>query len=204
MVRTGMTLTQGAWGLLFAILLAPVCAVAATPDRTTIPSSERSALAAFARPQTSLDQIPVLPAYEFEDGGQATELAGVERYPVREIRIVGADALEATALTETLAAFEGRTLSFNEMVELRDTLTALYVDSGYVTSGAVLEALDDGVLRIQIIEGTLERIDVRSTGHFRGALLIQAGSIGAWHIGKPGKVAIAGSYTPGLPGRRYR
>jgi len=167
MIRTPMLLIQRARGLLAAAVLAQGTLLAATPDRTTIPSADRSALAAFARPQAGLDQISVLPAYEFDGGSQAAAITGAERYPVREIRVDGAEALDAAALDQVLAGFEGRPLSFNDMVQLRDRLTALYVEAGYVTSGAVLEALEDGVLRIQIIEGALERIEVRSTGHFR-------------------------------------
>lgn len=167
MIRTGMLLLPAARGLLCAALLAPGLLLAATPDRTTIPSTDRSALAAFARPQTGLDQISVLPAYEFDSESWTAAISGAERYSVREIRVDGAGALDAAALDRVLADFEGRLLSFNDMVQLRDRLTALYVEAGYVTSGAVLEALEDGVLRIQIIEGALERIEVRSTGHFR-------------------------------------
>ena len=139
----------------------------ATPDRTTVPSSDRSALAAFARPQIGVEQRQVLPVYEFDRGGTAAEVAGAARYPVREIRVFGAEAIDSEQLAAVVGEFEGRELSFNDMVGLRDRLTALYVETGFVTSGATLEELSDGVLGIRIIEGALERIDVRSTGHFR-------------------------------------
>ena len=149
--------------------------LAAIPDRTTIPSADRSALAAFARPRAGHEPISVLPDYEVSAGRGVAELAGTELYAVREIHVAGADAIDADQLAEVLSAFdgrkeggkEGRKLSFNDMVLLRDRLTALYVEAGYVTSGAVLDGLEGGLLRIQIVEGTLERIDVRSTGHFR-------------------------------------
>lgn len=147
--------------------LASSLVLAATPDRTTIPSTDRSAIAAFARPQGGYEQISVLPIYEFGEGGRVAEIAGAERYDVREIQVAGADAVDVDQLAAVLSAYEGKKLAFNDMVLLRDRLTALYVEAGYVTSGAVLEELEDGVLRIQIIEGALERIDVRSTGHFR-------------------------------------
>ncbi len=167
MIRSGRLLAIGVLALHSVAALTSGSSLAATPDRSTIPSADRSPLAAFARPQTGLEQISVLPAFEFEDGSGAAAISGAERYPVREIQVTGAEAVDSRALDQVLTAFEGRPLSFNDMVQLRDQLTALYVEAGYVTSGAVLEALEEGVLRIRIVEGALERIEVHSTGHFR-------------------------------------
>jgi hemolysin activation/secretion protein len=163
----GKVLPQCARMLLLLGGLASFCVLAATPDRTTIPAADRSALAAFARPQAGHEQISVLPDYQFSDGGHTVKFTAAEFYLVREIRVADADVLDANQLAEVLSIYEKRKLSFNDMVLLRDRLTALYVEAGYVTSGAVLQRLEGGVLDIQIIEGALERIDVRSTGHFR-------------------------------------
>ncbi|MBD1852950.1 ShlB/FhaC/HecB family hemolysin secretion/activation protein [Cyanobacteria bacterium FACHB-502] len=46
---------------------------------------------------------------------------------------------------------------------MRSRITQLYISNGYVTSGAFLlnnQVLTDGIIRIQVVEGTLEAIDL--------------------------------------------
>lgn len=54
-------------------------------------------------------------------------------------------------------------VTFDGLVELRSAITQLYINKGYITSGAFLpnnQDLSDGDVQIQVVEGTLERIDV--------------------------------------------
>ncbi|MDJ0702316.1 MAG: ShlB/FhaC/HecB family hemolysin secretion/activation protein [Leptolyngbyaceae cyanobacterium MO_188.B28] len=70
---------------------------------------------------------------------------------------------EINAITEPLA---GKTVSLEILWEVRDKITQLYLDAGYLTSGAVLEpqALEGGVVQIRVIEGQLEgEINVEGT-----------------------------------------
>jgi hemolysin activation/secretion protein len=59
----------------------------------------------------------------------------------------------------------------SDLRELQDALTLVYVQRGYVTSGARLASLSDGVLRVEIIEGRLEQIRVSSDGRYRSDYL---------------------------------
>lgn len=58
-----------------------------------------------------------------------------------------------------------RELSFAELLQARSAITQLYVQCGYVTSGALIppQTLEDNVIRIQVIEGRLEEINVTGT-----------------------------------------
>lgn len=156
---------RSAVGLVVCIL--PTAATAAMPDRTTIPAPDRSALSTFARPIDNGARAPVLPSYQPPADSITAELESATRYPVRDIVVTGARALKPAEIDELLAGYRGRQLSFQEMVALRDRLTARYVDAGYVTSGAVLHSLEDGVLRIRVVEGALERIVVQPDGQLR-------------------------------------
>ena len=54
-----------------------------------------------------------------------------------------------------------RTATFEDLVCLRSQITQLYLNSGYVTSGAFLannQNLSDGIVTIQVVEGELEEI----------------------------------------------
>jgi hemolysin activation/secretion protein len=90
------------------------------------------------------------------------------RIAVRELRVVGASALPAAALAAALAPYAGRELGAEELIAARDAVTRLYVERGYVTSGAVLPAQDasDGVVEIHVVEGQLDEIEIEGADAF--------------------------------------
>lgn len=84
------------------------------------------------------------------------------RFQARKIEVLGNTVLqkEIAALIRT---YENREISFEDLIALRSAITQLYINNGYVTSGAFLpnnQVLDQGVVKIQVIEGQLERIDI--------------------------------------------
>ncbi|MDJ0736610.1 MAG: ShlB/FhaC/HecB family hemolysin secretion/activation protein [Nostocaceae cyanobacterium] len=81
---------------------------------------------------------------------------------VERFEVEGNTVFSQEELDEVLKPFLNRTLSFAELVQARSAITQLYVDKGYVTSGALLppQTLADGVVKIQVIEGGLESINV--------------------------------------------
>ncbi|BFM40717.1 ShlB/FhaC/HecB family hemolysin secretion/activation protein [Synechocystis sp. LKSZ1] len=85
-----------------------------------------------------------------------------EKYWIKRIEVVGNTILQAEiqALIEPL---ENRQLSFEELICLRSAISQLYIDRGYITSGAFLpnqQDISDGVVKIQVIEGRLERMEI--------------------------------------------
>jgi hemolysin activation/secretion protein len=70
-------------------------------------------------------------------------------------------------LDKVTAPYRGRQITFAELLQARSAITQLYVEQGFVTSAAFIpirgnEAVpaNGGAVTIQIIEGSLERIDV--------------------------------------------
>ncbi|MBE9066954.1 ShlB/FhaC/HecB family hemolysin secretion/activation protein, partial [Leptolyngbya cf. ectocarpi LEGE 11479] len=62
----------------------------------------------------------------------------------------------------------GRPITFSELFEARAAVTQLYVDGGYISSGAFIPAdqlIDDGVVMIQVVEGGLEDIQITGLEH---------------------------------------
>ncbi|WP_371357330.1 POTRA domain-containing protein, partial [Hydrocoleum sp. CS-953] len=51
---------------------------------------------------------------------------------------------------------------FAELLEAQTTVTQLYFDQGYVTSGAFIppQTLEDGTVIIEVIEGQVEEIEI--------------------------------------------
>ena len=77
-------------------------------------------------------------------------------------------------LEATLEPFQNRPLTFDELLEARDAITKLYVDQGFVTSGAFIPAdqvIDNGVVTIQVLEGKLTDIQVEGTTRLKPAYI---------------------------------
>jgi len=85
---------------------------------------------------------------------------------VERFEVVGSTVFSAAELAEVTAQFENRNLSFAELLQARAAVTQLYVDNGYITSGAFIppQTLAGGVVRIEVLEGTLEEINVDVDG----------------------------------------
>ena len=100
----------------------------------------------------------------------------------REIRVLGSTVFTAEALAQVTDPYRNREITSEDIESLRVALTLLYVRQGYSTSGALVpdQAIVDGVLTIQIIEGKLGRINVEGnywfrTSYFTSRLQLDAG-----------------------------
>ena len=54
-------------------------------------------------------------------------------------------------------------VSLEDLFQLRSAITQLYIDNGYVTSGAFIpinQPLESGIVKIQVVKGELERIEI--------------------------------------------
>jgi len=81
---------------------------------------------------------------------------------VEQIEVKGSTILEReiAALVQPLEHSE---VTFEQLVQLRSEITALYTSRGYITSGAFLpnnQDLSSGVVQIQVVEGELEAIQI--------------------------------------------
>jgi hemolysin activation/secretion protein len=68
-------------------------------------------------------------------------------------------------LRQKTECFTNRPITFTDLLEIRSKITELYIQEGYVTSGAYIpeQTLTDGVVQIQVIEGKLEDIQITGT-----------------------------------------
>ena len=88
-----------------------------------------------------------------------------QNIPVKRFEVIGSTVFSRKELDKVLAPFTNRTISFAELFQARSAVTQLYVDRGYITSGALLppQAVQEGVIQIQVVEGGLEAINVTGT-----------------------------------------
>ncbi|MEH2299041.1 MAG: ShlB/FhaC/HecB family hemolysin secretion/activation protein [Nostoc sp.] len=84
------------------------------------------------------------------------------RFQVDRIEVVGSTVFKPEQLTAITAPFVGRKLTFTELLQVKDAITKLYVDHGYVTTGALIvpQTVEAGVIKIQVIEGSLQEIKI--------------------------------------------
>ena len=173
------------FGLAMVMLLAQTSAFAqAIPGRGTIDPSGRSGEPSgplkeeFQRPLPP--PSPVLPLVPLSPEGGAPIQPGTVRVFVRNIEVIGNSVFSAAEIAEVTALFTNRTLLTEDLERLRLALTLLYVNHGYLTSGAIIPDQDvvSGVITVQIIEGTLTRIDVEGNRWFRSSYLRDRLSLG--------------------------
>ncbi len=85
---------------------------------------------------------------------------------VKRFEFVGSTVFSPQQLAEVTKDFIGKPISFAELLQARSAVTQLYIDEGYVTSGAYIppQKIEGGVVTIEILEGSLEAINVKSPG----------------------------------------
>ncbi len=118
-----------------------------------------SARALPAPPELSLGAI-ALPEPAPRGNNDVSPSAGTMF--LQEVRFSGVTALSEEDLTDVVSSYLNRRISSAELLALRQALTRVYVDAGYITSGFVLPDQDPtgGVLRFQAVEGALGDIIV--------------------------------------------
>ncbi len=101
------------------------------------------------------------------------ELLPRARVFVREIRVTGSTVFSPQELATVTAPYANRELTPEDLETVRVALTLLYVNKGYVNSGAILpdQTVVEGVITYQIIEGNVTAIEVTGNRWFRTGYL---------------------------------
>ena len=92
---------------------------------------------------------------------------------VHDIHVTGSTVFSDAELAEVTARYRNREITTEDLERLRLALTLMYINKGYLTSGAIIPDQDVsfGTIILQIIEGKLSRIDVEGNEWFRSAYL---------------------------------
>lgn len=119
----------------------------------------------YARPAPALPGHPP-PSLE-------SPLSSQERVFVRRFELTGNTVFTREELTAVTAPYENRVLSAEELQEARRQLTLYYVERGYLNSGAVIpdQQVEDGVVRIRVVEGRLSEVEITGNTHLRADYL---------------------------------
>ncbi|BAU11783.1 surface antigen variable number [Leptolyngbya sp. NIES-3755] len=92
---------------------------------------------------------------------------------VKQFDVVGSTVFSAKDFEPITKPYLNRNVSFAELLQLRSAIAELYIKNGYVTSAAVLppQVLTGGVVKIQVIEGSIEQINVIGTRRLNPAYI---------------------------------
>jgi hemolysin activation/secretion protein len=98
--------------------------------------------------------------------GQPAELPNIPgTIKVDLLGVVGSSVFSKQELDATLKDFVGHPLTFGQLLQARSAVSQLYISKGYITSGALIgpQTLTASVVRILVLEGKLESINVAGT-----------------------------------------
>ncbi len=112
---------------------------------------------------------PILPPLSFPADADTQSEATDPQLFVRRFEFQGNTVFSSEFLRAHLRPFTGRMVSGDELEAARNALTRLYIDAGYVTSGAVLPDQDpsEGTVRFELKEGTLDKVEILGTRFLR-------------------------------------
>ena len=103
-----------------------------------------------------------------------------ERFAVEAILVTGNTAFDEAELEPVFQEFVGRSLTIGELQEIADRITQLYLNEGFLTSRAILETpTGDGTVRIQVIEGEIEAIEVEGNERVSDSYIRSRVALGA-------------------------
>ncbi|NEQ44741.1 MAG: ShlB/FhaC/HecB family hemolysin secretion/activation protein [Leptolyngbya sp. SIOISBB] len=92
--------------------------------------------------------------------------SAIETVNVLQFDLEGNTVFTDEQIADILNPFLNRPITFLELLEARDAVTQLYIDAGYITSGALIPAdqiVDAGIVTIRVLEGRLADIKIEGT-----------------------------------------
>jgi len=108
--------------------------------------------------------LPLLPELQTPPTQESPEVTppSSDSIFIKKIEVLGNTVLqdEIAALTQS---YKNRLVTFEELLELRSFIIQLYINNGYITSGAFLpnnQDLSSGIIQIQVVEGEVEQIEI--------------------------------------------
>ena len=122
----------------------------------------------------SAAELPAVPAIE-QATPPATEypLSTATRIVAKRFIFTGNDVIPTKDLEAATAPYIGRTLTIEQLEEMRQVVNRLYLQRGYVTSGVTIpyQMVRDGDIYLTVIEGNMPAIDISGLRYYRNTFL---------------------------------
>jgi hemolysin activation/secretion protein len=93
---------------------------------------------------------------------------------VKQIIVNGSTVFNQSDFSKITQPLINQSVSLDRLREAAEKITQLYLDNNYITTRAILPTdqpnLNQGIISIQILEGQLEKIEIKRTGDVQGRL----------------------------------
>ena len=148
--------------VLVAVFLSPFSLLAASAEDSQAQSIEFPDF----QPEKRLTGS-VLPELRSAADSDVQNLRSSQTFEVKAFQFTGNTVFSDQQLDDMGQTYLEQSIGVSELFEYRDRITKAYVRKGYLNSGAVLPAqeVQDGVVRIEIVEGVLSDVRASSDGH---------------------------------------
>ena len=116
------------------------------------------AIAFFIQPQSL---VVAQPAIDVEDTSTSAT--------IEKIRVQGYTIFSDREIEGIIKPYRGKQLNFNQLRNITEAITQLYVSKGYITSGSYLpeQEIIDGTIDVRVVEGQLEDIKIEGVKNLR-------------------------------------
>ncbi|MBH8572466.1 ShlB/FhaC/HecB family hemolysin secretion/activation protein [Nostocaceae cyanobacterium CENA369] len=147
--------------LTFAFLFLTYSAQAQAPNPQGDRNRDR-----FPQPQSVPEPLPSeQPSLQPTPTPEVSPTPSSERIQVEKIQVTGSTIFNIETLNAITKPVEGRSVTLDELTQVANAITQLYLNQGYITSRAILvdQKVTNGVVEIRVIEGSLEKIEIQGT-----------------------------------------
>ncbi|BAY26772.1 surface antigen variable number [Calothrix sp. NIES-2100] len=140
--------------------------IAQTPNPQSLPPGRVEEVPVTPLPSDVLPPSPennqLLPSPTLPDQSTPGQDDANAKFRVDRIEVVGSTVFKPEQFAAITTPFVGKDLTFAELLQIKDAITKLYTDQGYVTTGALItpQTVEAGVIKIQVIEGSLQEIKI--------------------------------------------
>lgn len=91
------------------------------------------------------------------------------QFPIRTLEVLGSTIFDQQDFAPIIQPLENQTVTLADLQQAADAITQLYLNDGYLTSRAILvdQPITDGIVRIQVVEGSLAEIQIEGLQRLR-------------------------------------
>ena len=161
-----------------------VNAVAQTPPIQNLPPQNPNQ-DRFPQPIPKLEPLPnTKPELKPTPPPEPNIAPSSVQIPVQKIEVVGATLLKPSEIRRITQPVEGKSITLTELQGVANAITQLYLNQGYITSRAIVgqQSIVNGIVQIQVIEGSIEKIEVQGLERLKSAYVRDRLQLG---VGKP-------------------
>jgi hemolysin activation/secretion protein len=121
--------------------------------------------------------LPDAPQIEPPPATPSPPVDSTTTFAVNTIQVVGSTVFSAEELAALVAPLEGRTVTLGELQELANALQQQYLEAGYITTQVRIpeQALTDGVVTLEVLEGRLADITVAGADRYNAYVTSRLG-----------------------------